>query len=56
MKLNPEELTVSSFDTTATAAAAPGTGTVVVRPITTLTDPTAATNCYWCPPATLDCY
>ncbi len=48
MKLNPDELTVASFDTT--AAAIEPTRPIVARPTTTLTgDPTAATWCYVCP-------
>jgi hypothetical protein len=51
MKLNPEELTVSSFDTSATVA--PGTDTLApARPTTTFTDPTAQTFCYICPEET----
>ncbi len=55
MKLNPEDLDVSSFDTT--AAATPGSDTAaVIQPIYPTTDPTAATRCFICPPRTLDCY
>jgi hypothetical protein len=55
MKLNPEDLDVLSFDTT--AADAPGTDTAaVIQPITTINDPTAATRCFICPPATRDCW
>jgi hypothetical protein len=50
MKLNPEELTVTSFDT---AAREDYLSPVTIR---TINDPTAATHCYYCPPATLDCY
>jgi hypothetical protein len=51
-KLNPEELVVSSFETT------PDAGDTAIRlpTIDTSTDPTAQTFCYWCPPATFDCY
>lgn len=53
MKLNPEDLDVLSFDTT--AGAAPDTdAALVVAPITTINDPTAATRCFICPPRTLD--
>ena len=45
MKLNPEDLVVSSFDTSAS----------VYEPILLpTTDPTAETRCYYCPPATMD--
>jgi hypothetical protein len=48
MKLNPEDLTVSSFETEATAI---GTGTIVIiKP----NDPTANTWCYICPVETQD--
>ena len=48
MKLNPEELVVSSFETgEASAAAVPTT----IGPY----DPTPMTYCYWCPARTLDC-
>lgn len=50
MKLNPEDLTVSSFET---AAAAPATGTIV---IVNPNDPTGNTWCYICPVRTNDCY
>ena len=42
MKLNPEELDVTSFDTSAEAA---------ISPILTA-DPTAATRCFICPAET----
>lgn len=49
MKLNPEELVVASFDTTA----APGDGFAVLATKTTCTwDPTAATQCFVCPAPT----
>jgi hypothetical protein len=51
MKLNPEELNVTSFDTGAEADYLSPVAT-----IRTINDPTAATRCYYCPPATLDCY
>ena len=44
-KLNPETLTVSSFETSPVLKPQ--------DPLTTLTDPTAATFCYWCPPETV---
>lgn len=47
MKLNPEELTVSTFETSGTSP------DVIIAPTT---DPTAQTNCYWCPPQSADCY
>jgi hypothetical protein len=47
MKLNPEELVVTSFDTAADAVKAPGT----IGPY----EPTPMTYCYWCPPGTFDC-
>lgn len=52
-KLNPEDLTVSSFETTADAL----NGQYKIPTIDTMTDPTAMTNCYYCLPQTLDgCY
>lgn len=45
MKLNPEELDVTSFDTTVDAAG----GTL--QPLI-INDPTAATRCFICPPIT----
>lgn len=56
MKLNPEDLAVSSFETTAPAA--PDTDTsrqqtiVIIDP----NDPTAATWCYICPVQTERCW
>ena len=52
MKLDPEELNVTSFDTTPLAA--PGSDTAAI--IAPTTDPTAATRCFICPPITSDCY
>jgi hypothetical protein len=49
MKLNPEDLDISSFDTTAEAL--PGSD-AVFRPILPTTDPTAATRCFICPAET----
>ena len=49
MKLNPEELEVSSFDTSSDIAA-------VFQPILPTTDPTAATRCFICPMETYNCY
>lgn len=43
MKLNPEELVVSSFETAESPAA------VSFDPF----DPTPMTRCYWCPPQTI---
>lgn len=45
MKLNPEELVVSTFETSDPAAAGP------IGPY----DPTPMTYCYWCPPRTIGC-
>lgn len=45
MKLNLEELTVSSFETSDSIPA-------LIGP----TDATAPTNCSWCIPGSLDCY
>ena len=56
MKLNPEELDVTSFDTT---GAEPGADAAAAYPIIApTTDPTAATRCFICPPITYDarCY
>lgn len=53
MKLNPEELDVTSFDTTADAQAE--YADIVLQPgLTTINDPTAATRCFICPPRTYD--
>jgi hypothetical protein len=55
MKLNPEELTVSSFQTSGPEAAIGKTlPTIVIAP----NDPTAATMCYHCPVESQDarCY
>lgn len=49
MKLHPEELVVSSFETEEAERIAPGTGTIGPY------DPTPMTYCYWCPPRTYDC-
>lgn len=46
MKLNPDDLSVTSFDTSASADAVAG-------PIGTY-QPTPMTYCYWCPPKTID--
>lgn len=45
MKLNPDDLAVSSFETS---------DRVIAGPIGTY-DPTAMTFCYYCPPQTLNC-
>lgn len=45
MKLNPDDLTVSSFQTS---------DRTIAGPIGTY-DPTAMTFCYYCPPQSLDC-
>ena len=42
-KLNPDELTVTSFETS----------DVELSPITTH-EPTPNTGCFWCPPETVD--
>jgi hypothetical protein len=52
MKLNPEELNVTSFDTSPLAA--PGSDTAAI--IVTTNDPTAATRCFICPQETYNCY
>jgi hypothetical protein len=53
MKLNPEELDVTSFDTTAPGAEA----SAVFQPIRPTTDPTEATRCFICPAETYNyCY
>ena len=55
MKLNPEELNVTSFDTTPQAV--PGSdAAAVLQPIIPTTDPTAATRCFICPPISYDCW
>jgi hypothetical protein len=46
MKLNPDDLAVSSFETSDPAAVAGPIGTY---------EPTPMTYCYWCPPRTLNC-
>lgn len=51
MKLNPEELEVSSFDTTDAAAEAE----LAQAALTCTAFPTPATRCFVCPPATSDC-
>lgn len=48
MKLNPEELVVTSFETSEPEAL-PAIGTIGPY------DPTPMTRCYWCPPRTYDC-
>jgi hypothetical protein len=53
MKLNPEDLVVSSFDTT---AAADATSPVIARPTITTNDPTAQTWCFICPVETETCW
>ena len=51
MKLNPEDLTVSSFQTTSPEATRSGTlEPIIISP----NDPTAATWCYICPVQTQD--
>lgn len=44
MKLDPEQLEVTTFDA--------GASVDSLRPPT---DPTANTDCYWCPGDTFDC-
>lgn len=51
MKLNPQDLVVSSFDT----SLEPDALALPVRP-TTATDPTAETWCYICPEETQNCW
>jgi len=43
--LNVDDLFVDSFETSALSP---------ISPLTTLNDPTAATRCYYCPPASFD--
>jgi hypothetical protein len=45
MKLNPDELVVSSFETAESTADIVGPGGTY--------DPTPMTRCYWCPPPTI---
>jgi hypothetical protein len=52
MKLNPEELVVSSFETSAAAAGAGALQPIIITP----NDPTAATWCYICPAETERCW
>lgn len=56
MKLNPEDLVVSSFKTTGSSLSSLPTKTVIeietVGPISY--EPTPMTYCYWCPPKTID--
>lgn len=47
MKLNPEDLVVTSFQT--------GEAEAIIAATTTIGDPTPMTRCYWCPPKTIDC-
>jgi hypothetical protein len=49
MKLNPEELSVSSFETSTEAAEAE------LLLATYTCAPTPATRCFICPPLTYDC-
>jgi hypothetical protein len=49
MKLNPDDLSVTSFPTSGTAAEAQ----LVLATYTC--DPTLATRCFICPPLTYDC-
>lgn len=51
MTLNPEDLNVTSFDTTPEAL--PGSDVPVIAPTT---NPTAATRCFICPPISYDCW
>lgn len=53
MKLNPEELTVTSFET---SAASSQTDVVVGPSIQDPNDPTANTWCYICPAETERCW
>jgi hypothetical protein len=53
MKLNPEELDVTSFETSQPeAAASDPVKTIIISP----NDPTAATWCYICPQETYRCW
>ncbi|HST60066.1 MAG TPA: hypothetical protein VLK84_15275 [Longimicrobium sp.] len=51
MKLNPDDLEVTSFDTTDAAAEAE----LALATYTCTAFPTPATRCFICPPATSDC-
>jgi hypothetical protein len=51
MKLNPEELSVSSFETSDAAAE----GELALATPTCTLFPTPNTACFVCPPATSDC-
>ena len=53
MKLNPEELTVTSFET---SGASRGTDTLQPITIQDPNDPTANTWCYICPAETERCW
>lgn len=55
MKLNPEELTVTSFETSAAPADA-DTAVVIGPSIQDPNDPTANTWCYICPAETERCW
>lgn len=50
MKLNPEHLVVTSFETTAARSAVDALATP-----TCTVFPTPATQCFICPPVTYDC-
>ncbi|WP_420127780.1 hypothetical protein [Longimicrobium sp.] len=54
MKLNPEDLDVLSFDTTAEAVSGAEPSRLEPVTIATINDPTAATRCFICPPITYD--
>lgn len=50
MTLKPEELEVTSFETTAT-----GDSTIIAPTIDNPNEPTPMTHCYWCPHETIGC-
>ena len=52
MKLDPDDLVVTSFDTTDPAAEAE----LALATDTCTIFPTPATRCFVCPPATYDCF
>lgn len=55
MKLNLDDLDVTSFEVTVQSSQSYQYVIGAKEPALT-TDPTAATRCFYCPPATADCY
>lgn len=55
IKLNAEELLVSSFDTTAEPAADSGVEVGIATKTTCSLEPTMCTYCFICPPLTAEC-